>query len=249
MKKFLSDPTTKWIVLIAVFMLAIIAALPLINLSAVTVQQDTQRLTPLDLSEAGMRIYAQIQHDTNIPWVLLAAVDMAENVVPEMSRAQTVARQFVQKGALERGLTIAPITNAADLAGLYSNNRKTIEKIAKKVLALQDIYLLIQAGKYPADGGTISDETDGCTLMGITEARSPFSGTVKSVQGASVSIECGNGFFVRMDGIANPVVKAGAIVRAGEKTGDTATFKIAFFYKDKWIHPYPYLLMWMPLRI
>ncbi len=249
MKKFLSDPTTKWIALTAVVIMALIMALSALDLSAVTLQEQAQRVTLLDLSEQDLRIYTQVQKDTGIPWVLLYAVDKAENIVPEKVRAQSVALQLVQKGALERGLTVAPITNAADLAGLYSNNRKTVEKIARNVLALQDIYLLIQAGRYPADGGTIIDEVDGCRLTGITEARSPFSGTLQNVQSESVTIDCDNGLSVRMQGITNPVVQAGTKVRAGEKIGDAASLAIAFFYQDKWIHPYPYLLMLVPLKM
>ncbi len=246
MKKFLSDSTTKWITATAAVMIIVIAALSLLNLSGFTTKEPAQSVTITDLYEPSMRLYAQVQHETGIPWVLLSAVDKADKVVPDLARVQGIAKIFVQKGAIQRGLTAAPITSAADLAGLYSNNRKTIEKIVKYALELQNVYMLIQQGRYPADGGNIGDEQDGCRLTNVKEARSPFAGTIKSVSGDVVTISCDNGFTVEMDGIANPVVKEGSRMRAGDKIADVTTFFLKFSNGQTSVHPYPYLLLWMP---
>ena len=245
MKKFLSDPTMKWIALIAATMILFIAVLCIVNLSGLTTTQKTQNVTVPELYEPSMRLYAQAQRETGIPWVLLYAVDKAEKAVPDLARVQSVAKIFVDKGAITKALTKDPITNAAELAGMYSNNRKTIEKIVRYALEFQDVYRLIQQGSYPADGGTMADEQDGCRLLGVKQARSPFSGSIRSVSADVMIIACDNGFTVEMNGIASPAVKAGDRVAAGDKVADASSFLLKFSYNQTSVHPYPYLLLWM----
>jgi hypothetical protein len=245
MKNPFADPSSKRILIVAVIILLAIAALLTINLSSVTSEKETaDRITIAELDAGSMRLYAQAQRDTGIPWVILCAVDKAEKITPDEARVQFVAGTFVQKGAVEKGFAAAPITCAADLAGLYSNNRKTIEKIVQYMLELQDAYLLIQRGKYPADGGQIADGEDGCRLSGIAQARSPFAGTVKSTADGIVEITCDNGISVRMEGIGHATVEPGARIRAGDTVGDASEMRIVFICDGIELDPYPYLLMW-----
>ena len=198
----------------------------------------------LSVSEQNMRLYAQVQVETGVPWVLLCAVDRAEDVTPDLAHVQAVADVFVQAGAIDRGLTIGPITNAADLAGLYTTDRKAIARIAREMLGLQALYLLIENGRFPADGGTVVDEDDGCRIIDCTKARSPFSGTVTNAADGVVDIECDNGLSVHITGIETVQVAFEDSVSAGEALGETTSLFLTFWYTNKWIHPSPYLRLW-----
>ncbi len=238
-----TDPTMRWILSLTGLIVLCMAAMLLLH-EAVPQQEDTQKVAILDISEQSMRLYAQIQKQTGIPWVLLCAVDRAEDVLPDLARVTIVAEVFVQAGAVERGLTIGPITNAADLAGLYTTDRKAIARISRQVLLLEDLYLMIQSGRFPADGGTVADEENGCGIYGSTQARSPFSGTVTSAADGVVDIDCDNGLCVHVTGVQSIQVAAGDEVEAGGMIGETPSFFISFWYGNRWIHPYPYLLLW-----
>jgi biotin carboxyl carrier protein len=196
------------------------------------------------LDDDSMRLYAQAQKDTGVPWVVLMAVDRAQRVHPDAARVRTVAEVYVGAHAAEKGLFLSPAANAAQIAGLYSGDRKTIERIAKQLLSLDKVYTLVQAGRFPADAGVVTQTETGCRIAGITQARSPFAGTVTGVADGTVNVDCDNGLRVRLFEITAPSVKPGDRVRAGDPVGNTTVVSVAFFHGNRAIDPYPFLVLW-----
>lgn len=174
------DPSIRGILITAASLLAVIGCLLAINLSGFTTEKEIKKVTIADLDEQSMILYANVQQKTGIPWILLYSVDKTEEVVPDLAHTESVAETLIQKGAIRKGLVDDPLKNAAELAGLYTNNRKSIAKIAKHVLELQDVYAMIRQGKYPADG-EITNETAGCRIAGCTHAYCPFAGRVSAL--------------------------------------------------------------------
>ena len=111
-------------------------------------------------------------------------------------------------------------------------------------MSLEDLYLIIQSGRFPADGGTVIDEADGCRITGAHQVRSPFSATVVNAQGGVVDVNCDNGLSVHITGVETIRVAAGDVVSAGEILGNTTSFFLSFWYGNAWVHAYPYITLW-----
>ena len=88
------------------------------------------------------------------------------------------------------------------------------------------------------------DEDNGCRIVGADQVRSPFSGTVKKAGDGIVDIDCDNGLSVHIADMQTIGVSVGDTVSAGGTLGESPSFFLSFWYGDRWIHPYPYILLW-----
>jgi hypothetical protein len=198
----------------------------------------------LDIPDENFRLYARAQRETGVPWVVVCAADGAHAAVVDWPRVQAVADAFIRAGAAQRGLFADPFDNAAELAGLYATTRKNVARIARRLLALERAQRLIDAGRFPADGGRVVEQAQGWRIEGGERALSPFEGVIEAVEGEALCIRCDNGYTVRFDGIDAPDVSAGGRVGAGESVGRSGAFFLALDYQGRRVDPYPLLLLW-----
>ena len=96
------DHTMRWILIIACVLLLCMGALLILD-TVVSQQEDAPSASILSVPEQDMRIYARVQKETGIPWVVLCAIDRAEDVSPDLARARTVADVLIQAGGHRAG--------------------------------------------------------------------------------------------------------------------------------------------------
>lgn len=247
------DVNYKWICILSVVLLLACGGLwALGRMLPVTLEEEPQaNWTLLTLNEARMTLYAEEQRQSGVPWVLLYAIDEAEEVVPDAARVHTVAQRLLDGGAKERGLFALPITTVADAAGLYNPSRKWIARISAQALRLQEVYNLLSAGCYVAQGQVVENTWDEgdvdaaySTIDAAGEVSAAFSGTVQQVTGERVVLYADNGLTLWYEGLQEAGVAPGDKLARGEVLGRAQTLRFWLWVDGQAINPYPYLIIW-----
>ena len=247
------DANSKWICILCAALLFACGGLWALGrvLPAAPDEETQTDWTLLTLNEARMTLYAQEQQYSGVPWVLLYAIDEAEEVTPDAQRVRTVAQKLLDSGAKERGLFALPIATVADVAGLYNPSRKWIARISTQALRLQDVYNLIASGRYPAQGQTVQNNWhDGgadeaySTIEQAGEVTAAFSGTVEQVQEGRVVLTTDAGLTLWYDGLQQIDVEPGEQLACGEVLGRAQTLRFWLWVEGQAVNPYPYLLIW-----
>ena len=247
------DANYKWICALSAVLLLACGGLWVLGrvLPASPEEEPQVSWTLATLNEARMTLYAHEQRQSGVPWVLLYAIDEAEEVVPDEARVRTVAQRLLDGGAKERGLFALPIATVVDAAGLYNSSRKWIARISTQALRLQEVYNLVSAGRYVAQGQAVENtwheggvDAAYCTVRQAGEIRAAFTGTVQQVEGDRIVLLADNGLTLWYEGMQEIAVAQGDKLTRGQAMGRAQTLRFWLWVDGQALNPYPYLILW-----